>query len=224
MINLGVLGSTKGTDLQVIIDAISEKKLNAKIAVVISNNSDAFILERAKNHDIPAKFISHKSKERHLFDYEITLILKKHKVDLVLLIGFMRILSSEFCKEWNKKIINVHPSLLPKYKGLHAVEQAMEAGEQYTGATVHYVTEELDGGPIIIQSKVPIMPDDDVKSLTKAIQRREYAVLPLAIEYVKHELQKPNSGYLLQDDIYGWDGGSLREDLDEQVVRTQQLC
>ena len=100
MINLGVLGSTKGTDLQVIIDAISEKKLNAKIAVVISNNSDAFILRRAKNHDIPAKFISHKSKERHLFDSEITLILKKHKVDLVLLIRFMRILSSEFCKEW----------------------------------------------------------------------------------------------------------------------------
>ncbi len=95
----------------------------------------------------------------------------------------------------------------------------MEAGEEYTGATVHYVTEELDGGPIIIQSKVPILKTDDVKSLTKAIQRREYAILPEAIKYVKHKLQEPNSGYMLQDDIYRWNSGTDRENMDEQVVR-----
>jgi len=100
----------------------------------------------------------------------------------------------------------------------------MEAGEEYTGATVHYVTEELDGGPIIIQSKVPILKTDDVKSLTKAIQRREYAILPEAIKHVKHKLQEPNSGYMLQDDIYRRISGSERENLDEQIMRPQQVC
>ena len=176
MINLGVLGSTKGTDLQVIINAISEKKLNAKIAVVISNNSDAFILRRAKNHDIPAKLISHKSKERHIFDSEITLILKKHKVDLVLLIGFMRILSSEFCKEWNKKIINVHPSLLPKYSGgmdTSVHEQVLKNGDKETGCTIHYVTDQLDAGPILMQSKCEVKDSDTVDKLKERVQKLE---------------------------------------------------
>ena len=99
-------------------------------------------------------------------------------------------------------IINVHPSLLPKYKGLHAVEQAIDSGDAVTGCTVHYVNEELDGGEIILQGEVSILPDDDIVSLTKAIQRKEYAVLPLAIEYVKHQLQKQNSGHLLSHDIH----------------------
>ena len=175
-------------------------------------------MKRADKLGIPHCYM-HNQDEEHIIS-----LLQAWHVDLVILAGWMRIVTKDLISAFPDRIINVHPSLLPKYKGLHAVEQAMEAGERYTGATVHYVTEELDGGPIIIQSKVPILENDDVKSLTKAIQRREYAILPLAIEYVKHELQKPNSGYLLQDDIYGWDGGSLREDLDEQVVRTQQLC
>ena len=97
----------------------------------------------------------------------------------------------------------------------------MDAGETETGATVHYVNEELDGGEIIIQSKVPILHNDDIKSLTKAIQRREYAILPEAIKHVKHKLQKPNSGYMLQDDIYRWDGRIKRKDLDEQAMQQQ---
>ena len=132
MINLGVLGSTKGTDLQAIINAISEKRLNAKISVVISNNSQAFILKRAQKHDLPTKFISHIGKDRNLFDSEITLVLKKYNVEIVLLIGFMRILSSNFCKEWHKKIINVHPSLLPKYSGgmdTNIHEQVLKNGD-----------------------------------------------------------------------------------------------
>ena len=116
-IKLGVLGSTKGTDLQAIIDSIDQNKLDAIVKVVISNSSNAYILERAANHNIPNFFISHLGKKREQFDDEISAILKKHEVDLVLLIGFMRILSSKFCKEWSGRILNVHPSLLPKYAG-----------------------------------------------------------------------------------------------------------
>ncbi|MCH7763535.1 MAG: phosphoribosylglycinamide formyltransferase, partial [Candidatus Marinimicrobia bacterium] len=117
MIKLGVLGSTKGTDLQALLDAIHNDELNAEVSVVISNRENAYILERAGNQNVPAVFISHKGKTREEFDAEMTAVLKDHKVDLILLIGFMRILSSEFCREWQGKILNVHPSLLPKYAG-----------------------------------------------------------------------------------------------------------
>ena len=148
-------------------------------------------------------------------------LIQAWNVDLIVLAGWMRIVTKDFIEAFRGRIINVHPSLLPKYKGLHAIQQAIDAGETETGATVHYVNEELDGGEIIIQSKVPILHNDDIKSLTKAIQRREYAILPEAIKHVKHELQKPNSGYLLQTDIYGWDGRIKRKDLDEQTLPTQ---
>ena len=110
------------------------------------------------------------------------------RVDLIVLAGYMRVIKNP--SSFPVPIINAHPSLLPKYKGLHAVEQAIDSGDKVTGCTVHYVNEELDGGEIILQGEVPILPDDDIISLTKAIQRQEYAILPLAIEHVKHELQK----------------------------------
>jgi len=107
-------------------------------------------------------------------------LFEAYRVDLIILAGYMRVLKNP--SAFHCPIINVHPSLLPKYKGLHAVEQAMEAGDSVTGCTVHYVNEELDGGEIIMQGEVPIMPDDDVESLTKAIQRKEYAILPTVID------------------------------------------
>ena len=110
------------------------------------------------------------------------------RVDLIVLAGYMRVIKNP--SAFPAPIINVHPSLLPKYKGLHAVEQALNSNDDVTGCTVHYVNEELDGGEIILQGEVPILPKDDIVSLTKAIQRKEYAVLPLAIEHVKHQLQK----------------------------------
>ena len=144
MIRLGVLGSTNGTDLQAVIDAILSERLNACVSVVISNRAGAFILERANNHGVPAFFISHEEKSREVFDKEITIILKEHQVDLVLLIGFMRILSSGFCREWHDKILNVHPSLLPKYAGgmnnsVH--KDVLENKDVETGCTIHLVTE-----------------------------------------------------------------------------------
>ena len=115
-------------------------------------------------------------------------LFKVWRVDLIVLAGYMRVIQNP--DAFPAPIINVHPSLLPKYKGLHAVEQAMQSGDEETGCTVHYVNEELDGGEIILQGKVPILPDDDIESLTKAIQRMEYGILPAAIEHVKHQLQK----------------------------------
>ena len=117
MINIGVLGSTNGTDLQFILDSIDAGKLDATVSVVISNKGNSYILKRAQKHKTPNVFVNHKNKTREKFDSEMTMILKKHKVELVLLIGFMRILSSDFCNEWSGKILNVHPSLLPKYAG-----------------------------------------------------------------------------------------------------------
>ena len=113
-------------------------------------------------------------------------LFKAWNVDLIVLAGYMRIIKNP--SAFPVPIINVHPSLLPKYKGLHAVEQAINNGEEFTGCSVHYVNEELDGGEVIMQSEVPILPEDTIKSLTKAIQRKEYAILPAAIEHVKQQL------------------------------------
>ena len=109
-------------------------------------------------------------------------------MDLIVLAGWMRIISPTFIQAFHNKIINLHPSLLPKYKGLHAIEQALNSGDEVSGCTVHYLTEELDSGEIILQSEVPILPDDTLQSLTKVVQQREYEILPLAIQHVKHKV------------------------------------
>ena len=156
MIRLGVLGSTRGTDLQHILDAIQNNALDAKVVVVISNKKNAFILERARNHNIPYVFVSHRGKIRSAFDQEITSALLQHNAELVLLIGFMRILSAEFCRKWYGRILNVHPSLLPKYAGgvdTNIHKEVLQNGDEETGCTIHFVTEDVDAGPILIQKK-----------------------------------------------------------------------
>tara|TARA_A100000164_G_C21881941_1_gene760729 strand:- start:37 stop:612 length:576 start_codon:yes stop_codon:yes gene_type:complete len=173
MINIGVLGSTKGTDLQAILDAIHSKKLIATVSTVISNRKNAYILDRAKNHSVPFYFISHKGKDRKDFDAEMTEVLKKHEVDLVLLIGFMRILSSSFCREWRDRILNVHPSLLPKYAGgmdTNVHEEVLKNRDKETGCTIHFVTDELDSGPILIQKKCAVEEGDTVETLKSKVQ------------------------------------------------------
>ena len=176
MIRLGVLGSTRGTDLQAILDAIDSKLLESKLSVVISNKKTAFILERANKHKIPSYSISHKNINRETFDRKITKLLKKHKVDLVLLIGFMRILSKSFCQDWKGKILNVHPSLLPKYAGgmdTNVHEEVLKNKDKETGCTIHFVTDEVDCGPIFIQKKCSVKPEDTVNSLKKRVQKLE---------------------------------------------------
>ena len=176
MINIGVLGSTKGTDLQAILDAIHSKKLSATVSTVISNRKNAYILDRAKDHSVPFYFISHKGKDRKDFDAEMTGVLKKHEVDLVLLIGFMRILSSSFCREWRDRILNVHPSLLPKYAGgmdTNVHEEVLKNKDKETGCTIHFVTDELDSGPILIQKKCAVEEGDTVETLKSKVQTLE---------------------------------------------------
>jgi formyltetrahydrofolate-dependent phosphoribosylglycinamide formyltransferase len=176
MIRLGVLGSTKGTDLQAILDSIQAEQLNAVVSVVLSNQKNAFILERAKNHSVPTFFISHQGKRRKEFDAEMTLVLKNHNVDLVLLIGFMRILSDDFCREWRDRILNVHPSLLPKYAGgmdMNIHEEVLKNNDKETGCTIHFVTDEVDGGPILIQKKCDVEPNDTAQSLKAKVQDLE---------------------------------------------------
>ena len=176
MIKLGVLGSTKGTDLQAIFEAEKITKLNAKVNVVISNKETAYILKRAENHGIPAVFINHKNKKREDFDSEISAELKKNDIDLILLIGFMRILSDEFCKAWQGKILNVHPSLLPKYSGgmdMNIHDEVIANGDKESGCTIHFVTEELDNGPILIQKKCKVINGETAETLKTKVQQLE---------------------------------------------------
>ena len=148
---------------------------------MIHNTKECGAVTRAAKFGIPHVRVPHKDEDKMIE------LFKAWRVDLIILAGYMRVLKNP--DAFSAPIINVHPSLLPKYKGLNAVEQALDSGVDVTGCTVHYVTEELDDGPIIMQGEVPIMPDDDIISLTKAIQRREYAILPAAIENVKQRLQ-----------------------------------
>ena len=153
-----------------------------EVVLMIHNKKKCGAAKRADKYGIPHCYVSHKDEDKMIKLFEV------YNVDLIVLAGYMRVIKNP--SKFPCPIINVHPSLLPKYKGLHAVEQAMEAGEEFAGCTVHYVNEELDGGEIIMQGKVPILPDDDIKSLTKAIQRREYALLPEAIQLVNNQLNK----------------------------------
>ena len=190
MINLGVLGSTNGTDLQAIFDAIDQKKIEASVSIVISNKKNAYILERAKKHGVNAQYVRHKGKSRQEFDQEVTNLLNKNEVDLVLLIGFMRILSDEFCHNWRDKILNVHPSLLPKYAGgmdTNVHEEVLANGDTETGCTIHFVTEEVDGGPILIQKSCKVGPNDSIYTLKNRVQALEGQAFIEAINLINNK-------------------------------------
>ena len=190
MIRLGVLGSTNGTDLQVILESVKAKKINAIVNVVISNKKNAYILKRGQNHGLPSIFINHNDKKRESFDSELTSTLEKYNVELVLLIGFMRILSSTFCKRWRHKIINVHPSLLPKYSGgmdMNIHEQVIKNGDKESGCTIHFVTEELDKGPILIQKKCKVNTNETPETLKVKVQRLEGIAFIEAINQIEKE-------------------------------------
>ena len=189
MIRLGVLGSTKGTDLKAILSAINNKKLAAEVSVVISNRENAYILTRAKNHNVPSFFLSHKNKSREDFDRGVTSILKQYNVKLVLLIGFMRILSAEFCQAWRDRVLNVHPSLLPKYAGgmdINVHEEVLKNGDHETGCTIHFVTETLDGGPVLVQKRCTVETDDTIVTLKSKVQDLEGRAFIEAIQLIQN--------------------------------------
>ena len=192
-LRLGVLGSTKGTDLQAIIDSIGAGKLEAEIAVVASDKADALILERAKKHGIKAVAVERKkffSSEE--FNKKIDSILKENDVELVLLIGFMRIVREPVLSTFRNRIINIHPSLLPKYAGgrdLNVHEEVLKNKEKETGCTLHFVTEQVDEGPIIMQKKVKVLKSDTPDSLKERVQKAEQEILLEAIKlFAQHKI------------------------------------
>lgn len=173
---LGVLGSTRGTHLLAILDAIKQKKISASIEIVISNKSNAFILERAKANGLSIQFIDPIGLTREEYDKKTSSLLHHYQVDLVLLIGYMRILSDEFVTTWQDKLINVHPSLLPAFAGkmdLEVHQAVLQSGVKETGCTVHYVTKEVDAGPIILQKKCAVIPLDTPQTLKERVQQLE---------------------------------------------------
>ncbi|MDO9516254.1 MAG: phosphoribosylglycinamide formyltransferase [Syntrophales bacterium] len=182
-INLGVLVSGGGTNLQSIIDSIAAGKMDATIQVIISNIPGVRSLERARKHDIPAVVIDHERfATREDFDREMVSVLKAHHVDLVVMAGFMRILTPVLLKAFPLKIINIHPALLPSFQGLHVQEKAFDYGVKFSGCTVHFVDEGVDTGPIIIQAVVPVYGDDTAEMLQQRILEEEHRIYPQAIQ------------------------------------------
>ena len=182
---LGVLISGRGSNLKAIIDAIERKTLDASIAIVISNRADAPGLDHARQAGIATLVISHKLyATRESYDRAVVAELRKRNVGLVCLAGFMRLLSPVFVGAYPNRILNIHPSLLPKYPGLHPQQQALDDGATVSGATVHFVNKELDAGPVILQQSVPVMPGDTAESLAARILEVEHQLYPRAIKRV----------------------------------------
>ncbi len=182
-LSLGVLISGGGTNLQAIIDAIERGDLPAQVRIVVSNRSDAYGLVRAQHHGLSTAVLSHTDfSSREQFDQHLSALLRAHQVELVILAGFMRLLSARFIQDFPQRILNIHPALLPAFPGLHAQRQALERGVRISGATVHLVDEEMDHGPIIMQAAVPVYPDDTEGSLSARILAQEHRIYPAAIK------------------------------------------
>jgi len=180
---IAVLISGSGTNLQSIIDAIAANRLDAKIEVVLSNRADALGLVRAKDHGIPSEVLDHKSfPSREAYDQAIVDLLRARGVKLVALAGFMRLLSPVFVAAFSNRIMNIHPALLPSFPGLHVQKKALEHGVRFSGCTVHFVNEECDEGPIIIQAVVRVFPDDTEEQLAERILKQEHRIYPRAIQ------------------------------------------
>ncbi len=182
-LRLGVLVSGSGSNLQAIIDNIEAGKLKSQIAVVVSNNKEAYSLERAKKHNIPYEVVEHtKFKTREEFDEKLVQVLKSYKVDLVIMAGFLRVITRKLLDAFPMKIMNIHPALLPAFPGLHVQKKALEYGCKFAGCTVHFADEGVDSGPIIIQGVVPILDNDTEDSLSQRILKVEHKIYSTAIK------------------------------------------
>jgi phosphoribosylglycinamide formyltransferase-1 len=184
MKRLGILLSGRGSNFIAIADNVAAGKLAAEIAIVISNRADAPGIEAARQRGLPALVIESKGKGREAHDAELIAALQAAKVDLICLAGYMRLLSPAFVRAFPQRILNVHPSLLPAFPGLEAQKQALDYGAKITGCTVHFVDEDLDHGPIVVQRAVPVLETDDVESLSKRILEQEHMAYSEAIAMV----------------------------------------
>lgn len=194
-----VLISGNGSNLQAIIDAQASGRISGKICGVISNKSESFGLQRAKKAQIPAFVFERKNFSSNLdMDLAIAEQIEALEADLIVLAGYMKILSNEFVERFSGKILNIHPSLLPKYAGLNTYQRAMDAGDSEHGMTIHFVNQVLDGGAIILQAKVPIFPDDEVEDVVERVQEQEHRCYPLVIEWFCQNrlIEKDGKAYL----------------------------
>jgi len=184
-LKLAVMISGRGSNLQALIDATADPAFPAEIILVLSNRPGAMGLERAAKAGIPTRVIDHKEfADRVAFDAEMTAALEDAGTELVCLAGFMRLLSDEFVDHWRDRMINIHPSLLPAFKGLDVPERVLARGTRFAGCTVHYVRKEMDTGPIIVQAVVPVHPDDTPDSLAARVLEREHDIYPLAVRLI----------------------------------------
>lgn len=179
-----VLISGSGSNLQALIDGQLQQQLPIKLMAVISNRPAVLGLQRAEHAGIPALVLDHtRYDDRSSFERELITMIDSYQPDLVVLAGFMRILTPEFTRHYLGRMLNIHPSLLPKYQGLHTHQRALEAGDTEHGVTVHFVTAELDGGPAAIQARVPVYSDDDATRLAQRVQQQEHIIYPLAVKW-----------------------------------------
>jgi phosphoribosylglycinamide formyltransferase 1 len=205
---VAVLVSGFGSNLQALLDAAGAGRVNAAICLVASDRPGAQGLERARAAGVPAMAVPPEDfPDRAAWNRALHAVLKNSGAELVLLAGFMRVLGPELVQAWQGRMLNVHPSLLPLYRGLHTHRRALEAGDATHGASIHFVTEELDGGPVILQARVPILPGDDEQSLAQRVQAREHEVYPQVVEWIA-------DGRLCWQDDGPWlDGGRMAEPL-----------
>ncbi len=200
MIRIAVLASGRGTNLQAIIEAIKAGKIDGKIGIVISDNPEAYALKRAKNNQIKTQVVCYKQyPSKREYELEILKHLTNFSIDLVVLAGYMRLLSSAFIKEYRHRIINIHPALLPAFPGLHAQRQAIEYGVKISGCTVHFVDEGMDTGPIILQKAIEVKQSDNEESLSNRILKYEHRLLPRAIQlFAQGKIQIKNNKVCLK--------------------------
>lgn len=180
-LSAAVLISGSGSNLQALIDEVQSGRLDLELAVVLSNQPDAYGLERARKAGIATECIRHQDfAERTQYDAALVECLDRYRPDLIILAGFMRILTGTFVNHFSGRVLNIHPSLLPRFPGLDTHQRAIDAGDKWHGCTVHFVTEDLDGGPAIIQGRVPVMPDDSANELAARVLKVEHQIYPEA--------------------------------------------
>ncbi|AJP53691.1 MULTISPECIES: phosphoribosylglycinamide formyltransferase [Pseudomonas] len=207
-----VLLSGTGSNLQALIDSTRTGDSPVRIAAVISNRSDAYGLQRARDAGIDTRALDHKAFEgREAFDSALIELIDAFNPKLVVLAGFMRILSADFVRHYEGRLLNIHPSLLPKYKGMHTHQRALDAGDSEHGCSVHFVTEELDGGPLVVQAVVPVESDDSAQTLAQRVHTQEHRIYPLAVRwFAEGRLILGDQGALLDGQLLAASGHLIR--------------
>ncbi|ARB28036.1 phosphoribosylglycinamide formyltransferase [Pseudomonas tolaasii] len=210
--NVVVLLSGTGSNLQALIDSTRTGDSPVRIAAVVSNRSDAYGLQRARDAGIETRSLDHKAFEgREAFDSALIELIDAFSPQLVVLAGFMRILSADFVRHYEGRLLNIHPSLLPKYKGMHTHQRALDAGDSEHGCSVHFVTEELDGGPLVVQAVVPVESADSAQTLAQRVHTQEHRIYPLAVRwFAEGRLILGEQGALLDGQLLAASGHLIR--------------